>query len=170
MIKIVSAGAEQADMISELAVATFYETYAAFNTASDMLLYTQQHYTAAQIIEELKQPDVQYFLAFADDKPAGFAKLRNIKQPEFLQNTRNIEIERIYVLNQFQKMRIGKALIEYCMNFARENSWEVIWLGVWQQNKQAILFYEKNGFEKFGTHNFLLGKDLQTDWLMKMKL
>ena len=70
MIKIVSAGAEQADMISELAVATFYETYAAFNTASDMLLYTQQHYTAAQIIEELKQPDVQYFLAFADDKPA----------------------------------------------------------------------------------------------------
>jgi len=170
MINIISAGIEQADIIADLAIKTFYETYAAFNTKADMELYTRQHYSNAKIGAEMMQPDVQYFIVYLDDKVAGFAKLRNIEQPEFLQHTRNIEIERIYVLQQFQKMKLGKALIKHCLEVAKEKGFEVIWLGVWQQNKEAINFYEKNGFEKFGTHSFLLGEDLQTDWLMKMKL
>jgi ribosomal protein S18 acetylase RimI-like enzyme len=170
MITIFKAGIEDAATISELGVTTFYETYGAFNTDADMLLYTKEHYRVAKIIEEIMLPDQQYFLALLDNQPAGFAKIRNIKQPELLQETKNIEIERIYVLSQFQKLQIGKALIEHCIKTAKDHQFEMIWLGVWDQNPKAIHFYEKNGFERFGTHNFLLGNDLQTDWLMKKKL
>ena len=34
----------------------------------------------------------------------------------------------------------------------------------------AIKFYEKQGFEKFGTHVFKLGEDEQIDHLMKLTL
>jgi ribosomal protein S18 acetylase RimI-like enzyme len=170
MIKIISAGIQNADAISELATSTFYETYAIFNTKADMELYTRQHYNTSKITEEMKEPEIRYFMASYNDVPAGFAKMRNTEQPELLVNTRNIEIERIYVLRRFQKLKIGKELIEHCINSAAGLSFEVIWLGVWQQNLKALNFYEKNGFEKFGTHSFLLGEDLQTDWLMKRKL
>jgi hypothetical protein len=42
--------------------------------------------------------------------------------------------------------------------------------GVWEKNVRAIQFYEKNGFKTFDTHHFMLGKDLQTDIMMKLIL
>jgi ribosomal protein S18 acetylase RimI-like enzyme len=45
-----------------------------------------------------------------------------------------------------------------------------IWLGVWEHNTAAIRFYERLGFEKFAMHPYYIGKDRQTDWLMKMNL
>ncbi len=42
-----------------------------------------------------------------------------------------------------------------------------LWLGVWEKNEPAILFYEKQGFVPFDTHGFMLGNDLQTDILMR---
>ena len=170
MINIFLAGIENADTIAELAITTFYETYAAYNTKADMALYTSQHYSNAKIADEMKQPDVRYFLACYNDTPCGFAKMRNTGHPELLLNTRNIEIERIYVLQRFQKLNIGRTLIGHCLEAAKQSDFEVIWLGVWQQNSKAIAFYEKNGLEKFGTHSFLLGEELQTDWLIKRKL
>ena len=44
------------------------------------------------------------------------------------------------------------------------------WLGVWENNFRAIKFYEKYGFKKIGQHNFLLGNDLQTDYLLVMNV
>lgn len=169
-ITIIQANIKDADAIAKLGAITFYETYAAYNTTTDMELYTSQHYNTATVAEEINQPGIQYFLALYNNIPSGFAKMRNTEQPELLANTRNIEIERIYVLQQFQKLKIGKTLIEYCVNKAKQDDFEVIWLGVWQKNPKAIDFYERNGFEKFGVHSFLLGQDLQTDWLMKRKL
>jgi ribosomal protein S18 acetylase RimI-like enzyme len=42
-----------------------------------------------------------------------------------------------------------------------------IWLGVWERNARAIAFYHKQGFVQAGTQRFLLGDDLQTDWVMQ---
>jgi ribosomal protein S18 acetylase RimI-like enzyme len=44
------------------------------------------------------------------------------------------------------------------------------WLGVWEDNHRAIRFYEKNGFEKFDSHPFILGESKQTDLLMKLRI
>jgi ribosomal protein S18 acetylase RimI-like enzyme len=60
--------------------------------------------------------------------------------------------------------------MEACLNFAKDAGHKVAWLGVWEHNPRAIAFYEKWGFKQFGTHPFLLGKDLQTDILMKKEL
>lgn len=170
MISIIDATHEHAGTIVDLGIKTFVETYGEFNTKADMELYLKDHYGTSTIIEELRHPETKYFLACYNEVPAGFAKLRNIKQPDLLPYTKNIEIERLYVLQPFQHLKIGKALIEHCLQAAAIEGYEVVWLGVWQQNENAIAFYEKFGFEKFGTQSFLLGKDLQTDWLLKYNL
>jgi len=60
--------------------------------------------------------------------------------------------------------------MEHCIKLAAEKNKELIWLGVWERNQRAISFYQKFGFEKFGEHDFVLGNDVQTDWLMKKML
>ena len=54
--------------------------------------------------------------------------------------------------------------------FAAQEQKEWIWLGVWEYNQTAIDFYTAFGYEKFAEHEFILGDDVQLDWLMKKKL
>ena len=61
-------------------------------------------------------------------------------------------------------------LAEECINQAKLKGCDVLWLGVWKQNKKAIAFYTKCGFEIFGEQIFTLGSDPQQDWLMKKEL
>ena len=41
-----------------------------------------------------------------------------------------------------------------------------MWLGVWQRNPRAVRFYEKCGFRRVAEATFVLGTDVQTDWVM----
>lgn len=81
-----------------------------------------------------------------------------------------MEIARIYALQSYIGKGVGSALMKKCIDQACELNKEIIWLGVWEKNQKAIHFYRKWGFEKFGTHIFILGDDPQTDWLMKKEL
>ena len=47
---------------------------------------------------------------------------------------------------------------------------EYLWLGVWEKNEKAIRFYEKNNFKIFSSHEFKMGDEIQTDFLMKLNL
>jgi diamine N-acetyltransferase len=65
---------------------------------------------------------------------------------------------------------IGKILLDKAITVAREARLVYILLGVWEKNPKAIAFYRKQGFEQFDTHNFVIGDDVQTDFLMKKQL
>lgn len=110
------------------------------------------------------------FLALLDSTPIGYAKLRDVKIPAELKGTRNIELERLYVLKAYHDKKAGAALMQYCITYARQNNYEVMWLGVWEHNSRAINFYSKWGFTVFSAHIFRLGTDEQTDLLMKKAL
>jgi ribosomal protein S18 acetylase RimI-like enzyme len=42
-----------------------------------------------------------------------------------------------------------------------------MWLGVWEKNEHAIKFYEKWGFTIVGPRVFVLGSDVQNDFIMQ---
>ena len=61
-------------------------------------------------------------------------------------------------------------LEEQAINIATERKKKYIWLGVWEKNEKAIHFYKKNGFYKIGSHSFVMGEDVQTDYIMRKDL
>jgi ribosomal protein S18 acetylase RimI-like enzyme len=79
-----------------------------------------------------------------------------------------LEIERIYVIKEYQGKKAGQQLYEKTIQVAKEKMLKYIWLGVWQENPKAIQFYTKNGFEIFDQHVFKLGDEEQTDYLMRL--
>lgn len=87
-----------------------------------------------------------------------------------LKDNSALEIERIYVLKDYHGKKIGQKLYEKAIEIAKEKDAKYIWLGVWEENHRAINFYQKNGFEVFDKHIFVLGNDEQTDIMMKLKL
>lgn len=47
---------------------------------------------------------------------------------------------------------------------------QYVWLGVWEKNERAILFYKKNSSYKASTHSFSMGEDQQADYIMRQDL
>ena len=158
------------DTLQKISTDTFIETYAAYNTDEDMRLHVAEQFNRDRMKDELSSKENYFFIAFHENEPAGYIKLRTAKQPPELEGLKHIELERIYALKQFQGTGLGKLLIQQCVDTAIENIYEVLWLGVWKQNEKAIQFYTKCGFTIFGEQVFTLGTDDQSDWLMKKEL
>ena len=81
-----------------------------------------------------------------------------------------LEIERIYVRQQFQGNGYGRELIEFALERARLLKKQYAWLGVWEKNAAAIAFYERMGFQEVGKHTFRMGDELQSDYIMKKEI
>jgi diamine N-acetyltransferase len=167
LITIRYAGAGDAELIADMSRTTFYEAFAKDNTPEDMDIFMREQFTKKGLMKEVETGEGIFILAYVDEEPVGYARLR-IKNN--LAHEQAIEVARIYALNKAIGKGVGKALMQECINKAVELQMKWIWLGVWDKNERALAFYERWGFQRFGEHQFLLGTDLQTDLLMKRAL
>ena len=158
---------EDAELIADISRQAFYDTFAADNTEADMKKFMDEQFTKGRLMLEVGDGENIFILAYYSNEVAGYLKLREGKKLKELDNANSFEIARLYALKQFIGKGIGRLLMQAALNIAEEKKKEVIWLGVWERNERAIKFYSSWGFEKFGEWNFLLGDDMQRDWLMK---
>jgi len=161
------ATSKDAEIIADISRQTFYETFALENTTSDMEKFMNEQFTREKLIQEVNEPWLTFFLAFIDNDTVGYVKLRDAAVPSELVSQSCIEIARIYSVQNMIGKGVGKKLMQTCHDLATQRKKQILWLAVWKENHRAIDFYERWGFEIFGEQDFLLGDDLQRDWLMK---
>lgn len=149
---------------------TFYETFAAANTKENMATYLKDGFSTEKLTEELNNPGSEFYLAILGNEVIGYLKVNSGASQTELNDKKALEIERIYVLQQYHGKKVGQILYEKAMQLAAEKEVAYIWLGVWEENPRAIRFYQKNGFIEFDRHIFKLGEDEQTDIMMKKLL
>ena len=169
-MKIRKINIDDLETLRNLSIQTFKETFEEVNTEEDMQKYLDENLSIEKLKTELENPNSEFYFAENNDEILGYLKL-NFKdaQTEKLEEN-HFEIERIYVLKAFLGQKIGQILFDKALEIGSEKNLEYVWLGVWEENHRAIRFYGKNGFEIFGKHDFVLGEDVQTDLLMKMKI
>lgn len=168
MIQIRLAEAADAELIADISHETFYDTFAVHNTKADMDKFLAEQFSREQLMEEVGTPGHTFFLAVVDGITAGYVFLKDKSHP-LLPSSNAIEISRLYARKNFIGKGVGKTLMQQAINYAAGLQKEWIWLGVWEHNQPAIQFYTSFGYQKFGEHDFILGDDLQHDWLMKRK-
>ncbi len=169
-VHIRRAGIADAKLISELSEVTFFATFTGTCTDEDMHGFIQQFFNEKQMGEELQDPNDFYFIAFVDEVAAGYIWMKQDEsEVPVIKNKKGIELKRIYVLKEYHSKKIGAALMKFALDFATENGYELLWLGVWEHNERAIQFYKKFGFEDTGAqHPFPIGNTPQTDnWMIK---
>lgn len=156
--------------LQKISITTFRETFEEVNSEEDMQKYLDENLSLERLKNELENLDSEFYFIENKNKNLGYLKLNfgNAQTEKVEENY--FEIERIYVLKAFLGQKIGQILFDKAIEIGREKNLEYVWLGVWEENHRAIKFYKKNGFEIFGKHDFVLGEDVQTDLLMKMKI
>jgi ribosomal protein S18 acetylase RimI-like enzyme len=169
-ITIRRATVADAELIADLSRTTFYDAFAKDNTKENMDHFMNTVFTREALMQQVLNNDGIFLLAFDADDAVGYVRMREKNEEQIMEGTNAIEIARIYAVQQAVGKGVGPALMQACIDLAKELKKPVIWLGVWEKNPRAIAFYQKWGFEKFGEHVFPIGDDPQTDWLMKKAL
>jgi diamine N-acetyltransferase len=166
-VNIRFATAADAELIAETSRQAFFDTFASFNTKENMDKFLSRQFTKESLIKEVGVEGNIFLLAYIENELAGYALMRETRNPVELGNKSSIEIIRFYATKNSIGKGIGKALMQKCVDIAVEKNKEILWLCVWSENQRAIDFYTKKGFEKFSDHVFILGDDIQNDWKMK---
>jgi ribosomal protein S18 acetylase RimI-like enzyme len=169
-IIIKEATASDAAIIADLSRRTFYDSFAAYNTVEDMDKFMNEQFSREKLMEEVGASGNIFLLAYINGEVVGYVRLKELPDTTIPANVPAIEIARIYAVETSIGKGVGSALMQQCIDIARQKNKQIIWLGVWEKNQRAIDFYKKWGFERFGEHEFVLGTDVQTDWLMKKQL
>jgi len=161
---------DDAEVIADLSRKTFYETFGTHNTKENMDKFLHKQFTKKELMKEVGAIGNVFFLVLQDEEPVGYARMRESLNHKELGNANAIEIARLYAINKVIGTGVGKLLMNSCLEKAIEMKKEIIWLGVWEKNTRAIDFYKRFGFEKFAEHPFILGDDVQNDFLLKKSL
>ncbi|MDP1727431.1 MAG: GNAT family N-acetyltransferase [Bacteroidota bacterium] len=168
-VKIIPAAWKHYALLAELGSTTFYETFAEDNSEADMRYYISKTYSKEKMLENIRNPAIKYFVAYGENNDLGYIKLIHDANIDGLSG-RVMELEKIYVRKDAIGTKIGSALMEQAINYAKENGYNYLFLGVWQDNERAISFYQKYGFKTFATRKFTLGKRVCDDYLMALEL
>jgi len=155
--------ATQADvaLLSSLSTVTFYEAYFEQDDPHDLSNYLHENFSVETIAAELEHS--AYFIAFRRGRAVGYAKLRDGEPHESVKGNA-IELQRIYLVER------GDVLLEHCMGEARAMGKDVMWLGVWEENRRGLSFYAKHGFTRVGTLTFPYGDSVGINAVMQISL
>ncbi|GAB3798878.1 GNAT family N-acetyltransferase [Virgibacillus kimchii] len=156
--------------LQDISYETFNETFKDQNKPENMKTYLDQAFNETQLNKELSNPFSQFFFIYSENKLAGYLKINTGEAQSEAMDDDALEIERIYIKQAFQQKGLGKALLNKAMALAKELQKKKIWLGVWEKNEHAIVFYKRLGFVHAGAHAFYMGDEEQVDLIMVKRL
>ncbi|WP_299684648.1 GNAT family N-acetyltransferase [uncultured Dokdonia sp.] len=157
-------------ILRTLAIRTYTAAFAHKNKSGVLEKYVVHAFAKAHLEKQLLAPNSYWYFLKHNDAIVGYLKL-NIgdAQTEFQQSD-GLEIERIYIDSPYINQGFGKKAIDFSISEAQKLEKNYIWLGVWEENPDAIRFYKRCGFKITGTHYYDMIAEIQTDYIMQYNL
>ena len=131
---------------------SWISTYSSFIPESDLGSYFDIHYTEASFLKMFDDPLTQGFVAEKGDHIVGYARLF------FNQEENRLYVPSLYLLPDFQGQDIGIRLLRSAEKYAAERGLDELWIGVMVENRKALIFYRKVGFQFGREEPFTIGK------------
>ena len=168
-MKLTFKRCDQNDLMELVSISrsTYFNAFIADNSPENMQLYLDSAFSKSDLSDDLENKESEFYFTYLMDVVVGYLKINWRDAQKDIKDKDGFEIERIYVLKEFQRKKLGQQMLDKITEIAKSKNVKYIWLGVWEKNIKAIRFYERNGFERFGEHSFMLGEEKQTDHLMK---
>lgn len=108
--------------------------------------YILENFNRDPLIVEVNSMSNQWLVVYADDQPAGYARITTKgKKPENLDSQRIIRIADFGILKRYVDPEIRQSLFEKCIIVCK--SYEAIWINEYAENP-LIDFFEIEGFVK----------------------
>lgn len=97
------------------------------------------------------------YVAMVDDKPAAYILLNQVISEEncFKYSQSVLHIDQICVEGSYKGKGIGKALVDYAKQIAKDNNIKRIEMNYWSKNNNSGEFFRSQGFVNYNERLFL---------------
>lgn len=156
---------KDASLLAELGARTFRGSSP--NTFfEEVESYVKENFIPEKVLACLSVKNVAALILEKGGQAIGYALLSPGKAPNRLVPPDSIQIKWLYILDEWTGRKLGDALMARCLEHARVVGIGSVWLTVWENNGRAIHFYERWGFRKVGTCDFVVGRNIQRDFVL----
>ncbi len=169
-IKISRVTIQDINTLQDLSIVTFSETFGKQNPPKDLELYLDKAFNRRQLTQEINDPHSSFYFISHGMLPVGYIKWKNANIPEYSSLGEALEVERLYVRKDYQRLGLGKYLLDFAYVEAQHAHKDYLWLSVWEHNPTAYGFYKNQGYVECGSRHFHLGDLVQTDLIMKKEI
>lgn len=169
-IRISPVTIQDINVLQDLSIETFSETFGQQNPPEDLELYLEKAFNPQQLTKEIMDSNTNFYFIFQEALLAGYIKLKNASLPEHPFLGEALEVERLYVRKGYQHLGLGKHLLDFASEEAQRTHKEYLWLSVWEHNPTAYGFYKSQEYVECGSRHFHLGTLAQTDLIMKKEI
>jgi len=162
------AGPDDAAALAALGRESFAETFGHLYTPENLAAFLENHSEEAWR-GQLEDPGFAIRLGAADGRAVAYVKLGPPSLP-FQPEGPSIELRQLYVLKPWHGSGAGAALMDWALAEARRRGTEEMYLSVFVDNRRALQFYARYGFEPVGRYDFMVGTHADEDLVMRLKL
>jgi diamine N-acetyltransferase len=166
-IKVIRANLANAETISSIGKLSFRDAFGnLFNDKAALFEYLEFTYNIDKIKKSIEKENNVFFIAFMENVPVGFAKVKKHSLNEQIESIAQMELQKIYVLSYYHGSGAGAALMQAVLDLAYKVQPDYLWLDTHVSNAKAIRFYEKNGFIRSGKNYFTIGNQTFDYYIM----
>ena len=161
------ADAADAAVLAEFMSRNFLAAYGDCSSPANIAATIARHYGLEAQQRQLADRTRLNLVMEREGAIAGHAQLRLFGDtPDKVRPLPTAEIARFYIDTAFHGQGLAQRMMAEVRRLAAARGARSLWLSVWQQQPQAIRFYEKEGFRIAGSLVFVVGDDPKDDWLM----
>ena len=116
-----------------------------------------------KMFEAFQGERAAYFVAEMNGKIVGGGGTKHLANTD-----KNIaELQKVYLLKKTRGLGVGKKIVELCIDFAKQNGYEAIYLETFPNMLQAQKLYKKLGFEYIDEAIGYTGHNTNEIWMLK---
>ena len=157
---------DDAAALSDIAIATYTETFGDSYPPQDLQAFLHAHYSLEPQRAELADPHAAAWLLEADGRAVGYLAAGPNSLPHPLAAAGDIELKRLYVLASHQNAGHGERLMAAFLEWLDSPSRRTLWVGVWSENHGAQRFYARHGCHKVGEYEFVVGHSRDHEYIL----
>lgn len=140
--------------LAATAMATYSDAFGHTFRPVDLALYLAKNFSETYFAEHLNKDTI--LVAKEKGNTVGYVQFGAVRIMVEAATNRDQELQRLYVLPDFQRQGIGRSLINAALEHPRLAHAENIYLDVWDQNFSAQKLYKSYGFEIVGRNPFII--------------
>jgi ribosomal protein S18 acetylase RimI-like enzyme len=170
MIAIKPAKSDDATALSEYMARRFNDTFGHIYDPQDLADFLDAKYNPEITLGHIENPDNFIRIAWENSEIKGyiFGGFMSLPYDSFAKGA--FEIYRFYVSDDQKGSGLAKKLYLELMQHVKIIGAPELFLGVWSLNERALSFYKKLGFEIVGKYLYQVGKTMDDERIMRLKL
>ena len=167
------ASIADAEALARLGRESFCHAFEHLYRKEDLDTFLQQAYSVEAVSAEISDPAVTHQLT--EDAPgSGLTAYIKVKQPspyrEYSDAANPLCLGQLYTDPARTGQGLGAALMDWCLDLARDRQCDAIQLSVWSENYGAQRFYQRYGFGKIADIGFWVGEQRDEELLYELRL